>query len=145
MSAPENWNGNTQRQQEEGHKQDQVPPGERKEMSDPKASSMSTSSPTPTPTVSPSMTGNRSNGKHSETGENPALLSSAPSVESSFTWLQPNSDDVKQRDREGTLVIHFYSFGSAQQKRATAQSMLKNLQVKGFSIIHAALDGNEIR
>lgn len=144
MNVPANSNGSTQKQLGADPKQDQGVPGEPKEMSDPEVSSMSTSSPTPTPTGSPSMTGSRSSSKPSEMDESPASSSSAPTEGSSSTSQQPIFDADTQRDREGTLIIHFSTFGTKEQKQKTAENMVRNIRLKGFGIVHASIDGTEI-
>lgn len=40
-------------------------------------------------------------------------------------------------DREGTLVVHFSTYGRSLQAEKAAHTMVKDLQVKGYNILDA--------
>lgn len=57
--------------------------------------------------------------------------------------LAPDPDKV-EKPREGTLIIHFSMYGTAEHKQQTVDNMLRNLSVKGYNFIQVLLDDVEI-
>ena len=48
-------------------------------------------------------------------------------------------------EREGTVTISFVTYGRNNQAEKTALQMVKDLQVRQHSIVHAAFDGSELQ
>lgn len=141
MPEAESRSGNTPNPWGELFKQVQEVAGALQKMWSPQSSSTNSSTPMPTVSESPPMNSNGSIPMPHAAAE-PAGSSSTLNGKASVS--SATSNPSRESEREGTLVIHFLAYGTAAQCQKDAETILKEIAVKGYEVVSATYNGKAI-